>query len=134
MNRTEIMRRAWEIKREDSRNIFGLCLKMAWAEAKEEGNMRSIEDLESLGFKRWTKGDKDRMYIDARCLGLEVGYYNTGNVRWAEFEGSSISNAEARRLLGAKTYIDLKTNKIYSSHSWLAEPAAKLAGQGYEVA
>lgn len=29
-----IMKRAWEIKKEDSRNIFSLCLKMAWEEAK----------------------------------------------------------------------------------------------------
>lgn len=134
MNKAKIMKRAWEIKKEDSRNLFSLCLKMAWAEAKEEGNVKTVEELEDLGFKRWTKGTMDRMYIDAKNLGLEVGYYNTGNVRWAEFEGSSISNAEARRLLGAKTYIDLKTNKVHSTHSWLAEPAAKLAGQGYEVA
>ena len=29
-----IMTRAWEIKKTDSRNIFGECLKMAWAESK----------------------------------------------------------------------------------------------------
>lgn len=29
-----IMKRAWEIKREHKDNIFSLCLKMAWAEAK----------------------------------------------------------------------------------------------------
>lgn len=134
MNKAKIMKRAWEIKKEDSRNLFSLCLKMAWAEAKEEENVKTLDELEDLGFKRWTKGSMDRMYIDARCLGLEVDYYNTGNVRYARFDGASISNAEARRLLGAKTYIDLKTNKIYSTHSWLAEPAVKLAGRGYEVA
>ena len=32
----KIMKRAWEIKKENSRNIFSLCLKMAWEEAKEE--------------------------------------------------------------------------------------------------
>lgn len=34
-NLSKIMKRAWEIKREDKNNIFGLCLKMAWAEAKK---------------------------------------------------------------------------------------------------
>lgn len=29
-----IMVRAWEIKHEDSRNIFSLCLKMAWSESR----------------------------------------------------------------------------------------------------
>lgn len=32
----KIMKRAWEIKKENSRNIFSLCLKMAWEEVKEE--------------------------------------------------------------------------------------------------
>lgn len=31
----KIMKRAWEIKRENEKNIFGLCLKMAWEEAKK---------------------------------------------------------------------------------------------------
>ena len=31
---SKIMRRAWEIKKQDSRNIFSLCLKMAWGEVK----------------------------------------------------------------------------------------------------
>ena len=30
------MKRAWEIKKENSRNIFSLCLKMAWEEVREE--------------------------------------------------------------------------------------------------
>lgn len=33
-NLSEIMKRAWEIKKEDERNIFGECLKMAWTEQK----------------------------------------------------------------------------------------------------
>lgn len=35
-NLSAIMKRAWEIKKENTANIFGICLKMAWAEAKEE--------------------------------------------------------------------------------------------------
>ena len=34
-NLKKIMKRAWEIKRENSKNIFSLCLKMAWEEAKK---------------------------------------------------------------------------------------------------
>lgn len=37
-NMNEIMTRAWEIKRENTENMFSLCLKMTWAEAKEAGN------------------------------------------------------------------------------------------------
>lgn len=37
-----IMRRAWQIKKENGRNIFGLCLKMAWEEAKEEQELPKL--------------------------------------------------------------------------------------------
>lgn len=37
-----IMRRAWQIKKENERNIFSLCLKMAWAEAKEEQELPKL--------------------------------------------------------------------------------------------
>ena len=39
-NMKEIMTRAWEIKKENNKNIFTLCLKMAWAEAKEAGSWK----------------------------------------------------------------------------------------------
>lgn len=38
----KIMRRAWEIKKENSRNIFSLCLKIAWEEAKEETSLPKL--------------------------------------------------------------------------------------------
>ncbi|MFG6393088.1 MAG: hypothetical protein K1W24_02695 [Lachnospiraceae bacterium] len=34
-NKSAIMKRAWTIKKSNPQNIFGLCLKMAWAETKE---------------------------------------------------------------------------------------------------
>ena len=37
-----IMRRAWQIKKENGRNVFGLCLKMAWEEAKEEQELPKL--------------------------------------------------------------------------------------------
>ena len=40
----KIMTRAWAIKRQDPRNDFGLCLRMAWEEAKEaKPTMRGTE-------------------------------------------------------------------------------------------
>lgn len=35
---SKVMKRAWAIKREDSRNIFSLCLKMAWKEVEAVEN------------------------------------------------------------------------------------------------
>ena len=43
-----VMTRAWEIKREDSRNIWGLCLKMAWAEIKS-----ADKEVVFYGIKDW---------------------------------------------------------------------------------
>ena len=65
-----------------------------------------IKNLEEKGFSRWTKGDYDRLYINAGKLGLECGYYNTGNIRSASFDGESISNSRARRMKAAKTFLD----------------------------
>ena len=38
----KIMSRAWEIKKENARNIFSLCLKAAWKEAKEENKLPKL--------------------------------------------------------------------------------------------
>jgi hypothetical protein len=87
-----------------------------------------IEALTKLGFKRWTKGEYDRLYIDASDLGLSCTYYNSGNIRSAEFRGEPISNSRARGLKFAKTYIDIKTSKVYSTIEMLADAAKDLAG------
>ena len=87
-----------------------------------------IKELEALGFNRWQKGSMDRLYINAAQLGLNCEYYKTGNVRSAEFNGEQISNSEARRMKDARTYIDVKTGKIYGDSEKLKEAAAKLAG------
>lgn len=66
---------------------------------------------------RWTKttasGKKiDRIYFDARDFGLEISRYKTGNISHAKVNGEWISNAEGRRLLAAKSYYDLTTDRL----------------------
>lgn len=46
-NLSEIMKRAWTIKRENKNNIFSLCLKMAWGEAKSKPEMTLKDKLEA---------------------------------------------------------------------------------------
>ena len=87
-----------------------------------------IAELETKGFKRWTKGNLDRLYINAAQLGLVCNYYNTGNIRDAEFNGDSISNCSARRMKAAKTFIDVKTGRVYSDNNTLKDAAIELAG------
>lgn len=72
-NLSEIMKRAWGIKKEDSENIFSICLKMAWAEAKSR-KMEKV--LLNKGFKVWTGGKNRRIYINGikgfERIGLET--------------------------------------------------------------
>lgn len=112
-----IMTRAWEIKHEDSRNLFSVCLQMAWEEAKQP---KSIEEqLVELGGKRWTKGNFDRIYFNADFFGLECDYYKSGNICSATLKGEKISNSYAGKLMAAKSYYDVKTGIISSSREEL---------------
>lgn len=59
----KIMKRAWEIKKENSKNIFSLCLKMAWEEAKKPSHPLKREliysaeiQLDKLNKRRAKKG------------------------------------------------------------------------------
>lgn len=93
----------------------------------------TIKNLEDKGFKRWTKGNMDRMYINSAQLGLICTYYKTGNISSATFGGDEISNSRARSMKGAKTFIDLNTDTVYSDDCLLAHAAADLTGFGYEA-
>lgn len=85
-----------------------------------------IKRLEDKGFNRWTKGTMDRLYINAGTLGLEVRRYKTGNISHAEFNGVEISHAEGYRMLSSKTYIDIKTGKVFSDNDTLEQAAKEL--------
>ena len=86
----------------------------------------SIEKYEQAGFKRWTKNQMDRLYVNANVLGLECTYYKTGNVHSANFNGEDISNSEAYRMKAAKTYIDIKDGKLHADRKDFEEAAEAL--------
>lgn len=85
-------------------------------------NDTMIKKLESKGFKRWTKetdhGTIDRLYINPQALGLKVEHYKTGAVSDAAWNGERISNAEGRRMLNAKIYVDLKDDSLHCDRYW----------------
>ena len=81
-------------------------------------NEKMIAKLEAKGFNRWTKGNMDRLYINAQAMGLTVSYHKTGSVAEAYWNGERISNAEGRRMMSAKTYIDLKDGALHSDNYW----------------
>lgn len=90
-----------------------------------------IAELTAKGFTRWQKGAMDRLYINARDLGLTCTYYKTGNISSATFNGESISNSQAGRMKAAKTYIDLNKDLIVSDNATLAAAVAEILGIDY---
>ena len=86
-------------------------------------NETTITALIAKGFSRWTKNGKDRLYINARDLGLTCTYYKTGNIHTAEINGEYVSNSEARRMQYAKTYIDIATGEVVSDNDTLQAAA-----------
>lgn len=91
----------------------------------ENSKDEKIKALEAQGFKRWQKAGYDRLYVNASALGLVCEYYGTGNVKHAEFNGEEISNCRARRMKASKTFIDVKTWRLYSDDDMLKEAAAQ---------
>lgn len=79
-----------------------------------------IQALIDLGGSRWTKGNYDRIYFNAKALGLRCSYYKTGNISSATLGGEHISNTSARKLQDAKTYYDIKTGEVVSTE-WALE-------------
>ncbi|MGO1442601.1 MAG: hypothetical protein ACTHWD_00210 [Lactobacillus delbrueckii] len=111
----EIMKNAWRIAREGQkafggkvREYFAQALKMAWAQAK---STIDIEALEKKGFRRWTKGDMDRLYFNIEKSGhMEVDHYKTGNISYAAIDGEEVSHRFAGQILSVKCFIDLKND------------------------
>jgi hypothetical protein len=126
-----VMKRAWEIAREAEKEsgykaveFIAEALRMAWKEAKETTDEEKIAALEAKGFKRWTKYEKDRMYINAKTLlNLDIDYRKSGTICSSKMNGEEISHSEAYRLLGSKIWVDLQDNfsKHVSADEWEAD-------------
>lgn len=81
----------------------------------------TVEQLVELGGSEWQKSGKHRVYFNdlARWFGLDVAYYNTGNVMNATLNGEPISNSRAREILNtlrqARVWFDVTTGTFQSS-------------------
>jgi hypothetical protein len=85
-----------------------------------------ITKLENAGAKRWTKYGKDRLYIDADVIGLEVECYRSGSVRSAAWQGESISNSDASRIMMGRSYVDVATGDVVTKCTF--NPRADVMG------
>lgn len=75
---------------------------------------KMISRLINKGCRRWTKGERDRLYVSSDVLGLQVERYKTGNISYAEFQGERISNSLAADLADVTVWIDLHTGEIHT--------------------
>ena len=80
-------------------------------------NEKTIKNLEKVGFKRWTKGNFDRLYINPCDFGLSVSHYKSGNISSATFNHDYISNSLAKDIIDGKYFVDVVTEKITVSSS-----------------
>lgn len=65
--------------------------------------------MSTIETSTWTSSNgATRHYIQnlAEVLGVEAGYHKTGNLRWVEVDGRSVSNAAGYDLLATKAWID----------------------------
>ena len=78
-----------------------------------------LAQLERIG-NRWQKNGKDRLYFNdlPRLYGLCTNHYHTGNISSATLDGETISNSEARRIVGrlnlAKLWYDYSDGQFHS--------------------
>lgn len=87
----------------------------------------AMDALKKVGFTRWQKNGKDRLYINADSLGLEITWgKRMGQVESASFQGEDISKSYASELRRAKTYVDVKTQEIIGTDEKLKEIATNL--------
>lgn len=73
---------------------------------------KQIAKLESKGFKRWTKGDYDRLYINAYNIhGIDTKWEKNGK-KTLSINGEELTYTKSAKLSYAKIYIDVKTGEV----------------------
>lgn len=77
-------------------------------------NAETIAKLEAAGFNRWTKGNMDRLYVNADTLGLEVQVSKAGKAKSEGiWNGAEVYKQEADEILHSKVWIDVATGELH---------------------
>lgn len=106
-------------------------------EKKKEAGMaklseKQIEALEKKGFRRWTKGDYDRLYINVIKL---PGVY--GSSSELEIDGDKLSRTKSWKVSNAKIWIDVATAEVHAEaayhENFLKSAAEKLLSKVIET-
>lgn len=89
-----------------------------WGRTTPKPAAFSTETMTAIGGSHWTKNGTDRVYLNnwATFAGLDVDYYNTGNISGATYRGQAISNAQAAKLLGSieKVWFDAADGRLHA--------------------
>lgn len=129
----KIMKRAWEIKKQDMRNIFSLCLKMAWEEAKSrkalKGTEKQIKYAEDLQKKMMD-------YLDERVAHLEkVNSHRSTETSKAGFEAAKKVRADYEAFFANATKASQIINAcilIYDAMERIKEIKSNLLGKEWD--
>ena len=70
---------------------------------------KQIKKFEDAGFKRWTKNNMDRLYIDTTKIGLEG----------CDWQGVRQSKADTRRIYFSKVWIDVKDGSLHVKSDYI---------------
>ncbi len=84
-----------------------------------------VNVLESLGYSHWTRSGHNRLYIDAKKIGLDARIGKSGLIKEAAFNGESIDIHTAAAILNGKYYIDMEDESIHT----VIHGGSKLAGE-----
>lgn len=98
---------------------LSMALRQAWAEVRNEGKTIEARFAE-IGGNLWERHGHRRIYFNnlTELYGLDLDYYNTGNISSATLDGEGISNNSARIIASdlkfGKLWFDLNTGSFAS--------------------
>lgn len=82
----------------------------------------SVVTMTAIGGRRWQKNGMDRVYLNdwAELAGIETSHYGTGNIASASYQGETISNSQAYKLLGSidKVWFDAADGKLHCRYGF----------------
>ena len=121
-NLSKIMKRAWEIKKEDCKNIFGKCLKIAWEEAKNPVEKSEKEILvDRLNKKAEEENNHNNGYHYTVCIS-NWEKYGKSRTYFSIFETRENSRHNKKISYGyydnnSKKYVAEKYNDLTKNYS-----------------
>lgn len=82
----------------------------------------TVENLIAIGGSLWERNGMRRVYINEwrTFAGLELSFYNTGNICGGTWQGEGVSNSQAGKLAGCieKLWFDADDGLLHCRYGW----------------